>query len=127
MFRNCGVTCVMSNSSRDTHGVNRMSFTRCQFENWGVVTAYDCKVVHRVWSTGVKENEPFKHYKLSFKKKKKDKTKIADRWRYYRKDIMNTNNCLGFPRKKQKKGACYFYLIFIFYLFFLFFFFLVNS
>ena len=35
------------NSSRDTHGVNRMSFNRCRFENWGVITTYVCMVAHR--------------------------------------------------------------------------------
>ena len=47
VFKHSIVTCVTLNSSRDTHSMNRMSFTRCQFENWCVITAYDCMVVHR--------------------------------------------------------------------------------
>ena len=37
----------MLNSSRDTHGVNQISFTQCQFRNWGMITTYNCMVVHR--------------------------------------------------------------------------------
>ena len=37
---------MMLNLSRDTHGVNRMSFTQCQFENWSMIAAYDCMVMH---------------------------------------------------------------------------------
>ena len=38
---------MMLNLSRDMHGVNQKSFTQCQFENWGVVTTYDCIFMHR--------------------------------------------------------------------------------
>ena len=88
-----------------------MSFTQCQFENWGVITAYDYRVVHRVWTTRViqlkkkrKKNELFKLYKLFLKIKRK--TKVTVHWRYYKKDITNINNCRGFPEEKGKHRFC---------------------
>ena len=38
---------MTSNACRHMHDLNRMSFTRCQFENWIVITAYDCMVMHQ--------------------------------------------------------------------------------
>ena len=47
------------------------------------------------------KKELFKQYKLFFKiKTKKNKTNVTIRWRYYKKDITNMNNCRGFPLKK---------------------------
>jgi len=37
----------------------KRSFIRCQFENWGVVTAYDRMVMHRdvYWYENLEQNE----------------------------------------------------------------------
>ena len=58
------------NSSRHAHGMNLMLFTRCQFQNWGVITAYNCMVVHRevYWNdiTWTKQKKLFEHYNPFF-------------------------------------------------------------
>ena len=62
---------ILSNCRIDLINIVCLARAKCniQWFSWGVITAYDHWVVHRVWSTVMKRNELFKHYNIFLKEK----------------------------------------------------------